>query len=115
MSRVIKHAPYAGVALALLCGVAACASAPPKTDAQLQAGKVMAERVEAALNADKSLFAKHITAHADNGVVRLTGYVWEANDFQEATYIASNVPGVTKVVNDLELNRNGNDNGPVAR
>ena len=52
---------------------------------------------------------------ADNGVVRLTGYVWEAGDFEEANYIASNVPGVTRVVNDLELNRNGNDNGPIAR
>jgi len=115
VSRVIKRVSYAGIAVAVLCGVAACASGPPKTDAQEQADKVMAERVEAALNADRSLFAKHITAHADNGVVRLTGYVWEAGDFEEATYIASNVPGVTKVVNDLELNRNGNDNGPVSR
>jgi osmotically-inducible protein OsmY len=113
--RVIKRVAYTGVAVAVLCSVAACASGPPKTDAQEQADKVMAERVEAALNADKSLFAKHITAHADNGVVRLTGYVWEATDFEEANYVASNVPGVTKVVNDLELNRNGNDNGPIAR
>ena len=75
----------------------------------------MGERVEAALNADRSLFAKHITAHADNGTVRLTGYIWEASDFEEATYIASNVPGVTKVVNDLELNRNGNEASPATR
>ena len=115
MSRLIKRVPYAGVAVALLCGVAACASAPPKTDSQALADKAMAERVEAALSADKSLFAKHITAHADNGVVRLTGYVWEANDFEEATFIASNVPGVTKVVNDLELNRNGNEASPATR
>ena len=115
MSRVIKRVSRAGIAVAVLCGVAACASGPPQSDAQVQADKVMAERVEAALNADRSLFAKHITAHANNGVVRLTGYVWEATDFEEATYIASNVPGVTKVVNDLELNRNGNDNGPIAR
>ena len=113
--RTIKRVPYAAVAVAVLCGVAACASGPPKTDAQQQADKVMAERVEAALNADKSLFAKHITAHADNGVVRLTGHVWEASDFEEAVFIAGGVPGVTRVVNDLELNRNGNDNGPVAR
>jgi osmotically-inducible protein OsmY len=115
VSRLIKRVPYAGVAVAVLCGVAACASGAPKTDAQEQADKQVAERVEAALNADRALFAKHITAHADNGVVRLTGYVWEASDFEEANYIASNVPGVTKVINDLELNRNGNDNGPVAR
>jgi hyperosmotically inducible periplasmic protein len=115
VSRLIKRGPYAGVAVAVLCGVAACASGPPKTESQVQADKVMSERVEAALNADRSLFAKHITAHADNGVVRLTGYIWEASDFEEANYIASNVPGVTKVVNDLELNRNGNDNAPTAR
>ena len=115
MSRVIKRVSYAGVAVAVLCGVAACATGPSETDAQAQADKVMAERVEAALNADRSLFAKHITAHADNGVVRLTGYVWEATDFDEAVFIAQGVPGVTQVVNDLELNRNGNDNGPIAR
>jgi osmotically-inducible protein OsmY len=114
VSRVIKRMPYAGVAVAVLCGVAACASGPPATDEQLQADKATAERVEAALNADKALFAKHITAHADNGVVRLTGFVWETGDFEEATYIASTVPGVTRVVNDLELNRNGNENGAVS-
>src|SRR6516225_3169259 len=110
-----KRVSYAAVAVAVSFGVAACASAPPETEAQAQANKVMAERVEAALNADKSLFAKHITAHADNGVVRLTGYVWEPTDFDEAVFVAQGVPGVTHVVNDLELNRNGNDNGPVAR
>jgi len=115
VSRLIKRVPYAGVAVAVLCAVAACASGPAKTDSQVQADKVTAERVEAALNADRSLFAKHITAHADNGVVRLTGYVWESGDFEEATYIASNVPGVTRVVNDLELNRNGDDNAPTTR
>jgi osmotically-inducible protein OsmY len=103
------------VAVAALCGVAACASGPRKTDAQLQADKETAERVETALNADKTLYAKHISVHADNGVVRLSGYVWDASDFQTAILIAEGVQGVTGVVNNLELNRNGNDNGPVAR
>jgi len=99
------------LSVTVLCGLAACASAPTKTTSQTLADKAMAERVEAALNADRSLFAKHISAHADNGVVYLTGYVWQAGDFEEATYVAANVPGVTKVVNDLELNRNGDDSG----
>jgi osmotically-inducible protein OsmY len=115
VSRVIKRVPYAAAVVAALCGVIGCASGPPKSDSQVQADKELAERVEAALNADKQLFAKHITAYADSGVVRLTGYVWETTDFDEANFVAGNVPGVTKVVNDLELNRNGNDNGPVAR
>jgi osmotically-inducible protein OsmY len=103
------------IAVALLCGVAACASGARKTDAQLQADKETAARVEAALNQDKGLYAQHITVRADNGIVRLTGYVWEASDFQTAVIIAEGVEGVTAVVNNLELNRNGNDNGPVAR
>ena len=110
MSRFMKCA----LTVAVVCGLAACASAP-KTDSQRAADKAMAEQVEAALNADRALFAKHIVAHADNGVVRLTGYVWESDDFAEATYVASGVPGVTRVVNDLELNRNGDESGAVAR
>lgn len=114
VSQVMKRVCGA-IAVAVLCGVAACASGPHKTDAQRQTDKETAARVEAALNADKELYAKHISVYADNGVVRLTGYVWNASDFQTAVIIAEGVDGVTGVVNDLELNRNGNDNGPVAR
>lgn len=111
MFRSIKSA----CAVAVLCGLSACASAPHKTDAQQQADKVTAERVEAALSADKTLYGKHITVHADNGVVWLTGYVWDRPDFDQATSIAESVPGVTRVVNDLEFQRNGSDNSPVGR
>ena len=114
MSGVMKRVSFT-VAVVLLCGVAACASGPRKTDTQRQADRETAERVEAALSADKGLYARHILVRADNGVVRLTGYVWDASDFQTAVLIAEGVEGVTGVVNDLELNRNGNDNGPVAR
>lgn len=113
MPRVMKRVFFA-VAVAAVCAVAACASGP-RSDAQRQADRETAERVEAALSADKNLYAKHIFVHVDNGVVRLTGYVWDASDFQSATLIAEDVQGVTGVVNNLELNRNGNDNGPVSR
>lgn len=110
MNRIVSAA-----AVVLLCGVAACASAPPRTEAQRQTDKETAERVETALNAEKALYAKHIFVQADAGVVHLTGYVWDPSDFQLALAIAENVPGVTRVVSDLELNRNGNDNAPVTR
>ena len=113
LSPLIHRLSWTVLIAALACVSFGCAT--HETDAQRQSDREMSERVQAALNADTGLFAKHINVRADNGVVRLTGYVWEATDFQEATYIASNVPGVTKVVNDLELNRNGNDNGPIAR
>jgi osmotically-inducible protein OsmY len=111
----VKKSLALGVAVVVSCALAACASGPQKSDSQRAEDKAMGERVEAALNADKQLYAKHITAHADGGVVTLTGLVWESTDFDEATFVTQNVPGVTRVVNDLELQRNGNDNGPVAR
>ena len=111
MSRLTKR----WLAVAVLCGVAACASGPPKTEEQKQADKVTAERVEAALNADRTLYAKHIFVHADSGVIHLSGYVWDRPDFDQATFIAENVAGVTRVVNELELQRNGNSDNPVAR
>ena len=111
MSRLMKRA----IAVAALCGLAACASAPSKSPEQKQADKVTAERVEAALSADRMLFARHITVHADNGVVWLTGYVWDRPDYDQATSIAESVPGVTRVVNHLEFQQNGSDNNPIAR
>ena len=67
------------------------------------------------MQADKLLYAKHIFVHADNGVVRLTGFVWEPPDLEEAQRIAAGVEGVQGVVNDLELQRNGLDDSAVAR
>ncbi len=61
------------------------------------------------------LYARHIFVHADSGVVRLTGYVWDPPDLFEAKSVAELVPGVSSVVNDLELNRNGMDNSGVTR
>ena len=114
MSRVMKRI-FSAVAVIALCSVAACASGPAETDAQKQADKETAERVETALNGDSQLYAKHISVHADRGVVELTGYVWEPEDLQLAQTIAEGVPGVERVLNELELNRNGNENSPVAR
>jgi len=103
-----------GAAAALLCGAVGCATTH-KTEAQRQADQAMTRQVESALASDKQLFSRHITVHADDGVVRLTGFVWDPPDIVEATRIAESVPGVTRVVNALELQRNGVDNSPVSR
>jgi osmotically-inducible protein OsmY len=104
-----------GIAIALVCALAACALGPPKTDAQAQADKATADRVESALAADKELYSRHITVHVDGGVARLTGFVWDPPDLEEAVRIAEAVQGVSRVVNSLELQRNGMDNSPVSR
>ena len=102
-------------ALVLVCGAAACSSGPRKSEAQVRADKDTVDRVQIALNGDKILYARHITIHADNGVVSLGGYVWSQPDLLEAQRIAAAVPGVSRVVNEMELERGGVDNSPVTR
>ncbi len=99
----------------IVCALGACAMGPPKTEAQRQADNAMADRVQQALAADKELYSRHITVKADDGVVRLTGYVWDPPDLVQAERIAGSVPGVTRVDNSLELQRNGQGNSPVSR
>ncbi|MGO9805005.1 MAG: BON domain-containing protein [Steroidobacteraceae bacterium] len=111
MSRVVR----AGFGVAVLCGVVACATGPTRSDAQRQLDKETAARVQSALDADKQLYAKHIFVRAENGVVSLTGYVWTQPDLLEAEFVAGGVPGVSKVLNDLELQRNGIDDSGVSR
>lgn len=93
----------------------ACALESHKSAASSQADRATAQRVESALAADQELYSRHITVRADDGVVRLTGFVWDPPDLVEAERIAEAVPGVTRVVNSLELQRNGMDNSPVSR
>jgi osmotically-inducible protein OsmY len=103
------------VAMTLLGSVLACAHGPPRTAAQKEADQQIETQVDNALQADTLLYAKHISVHAYNGVVRLSGFVWEPPDITEAQRIAGDVKGVTGVVNDLELQRNGLGDSPVSR
>jgi osmotically-inducible protein OsmY len=92
---------------ALLSLTVACATAPPRTANELQANKEIADRVENALHADKYLFTRHISVRVDSGVVHLEGYAWSPTDIYEAKRVAKRVPGVTVVVNELELQTGG--------
>ena len=115
MSTEVSRLAQAAIALALASSLFGCGMFPQRTEAQKHADREVARRVESALDNDKLLYAKHITVRAEDGVVRLSGYVWDPPDIYEAQRIAQRVDGVTQVVNDLELQRNGIDNAPVAR
>ncbi len=115
LTAIMNRVRYAAVGVAILCCAVACVTGPHKSDAQRQADKETAERVQDALDGDRMLYAKHITVRADLGVVRLSGYVWDPPDITEAQSIAEQVQGVTRVVNELELQRNGIDDSPVTR
>jgi osmotically-inducible protein OsmY len=114
MVTVTNRVRCAILAAVALSGVIACATTP-KTTSQMQADKETVNEVQSALNSDRVLYARHIVVQADDGVVQLSGYVWNPDDISEAERVAANVTNVKKVVNDLELERNGIDNSPVTR
>ena len=85
----------------------ACATAPPKTAAQTNADRVLALRVQNALDGDPTYFFKHVDVQADNGRVSLSGYVWSAAAIRRAEHVAGQVPGVMSVADELALERDG--------
>jgi hypothetical protein len=89
------------------CALAGCSTAPPRTASERAADDEIARRVQAALLADPTIYARHIDVEVDRGVVHLGGYVWEDEDFATARRDAASIPGATAVVNDMELVRGG--------
>lgn len=100
-----RQALLGGVCAVVLA--TACASASPKTAAQMGADHLLAEQVETALNSDPVYYFRHVDVQADGGKVWLSGYVWSDNALRRAVRIASRVPGVTAVADQLELEREG--------
>jgi osmotically-inducible protein OsmY len=106
---------YAGLAIAAASAALGCSMTPHKTEAQRAADKEIATEVSSALNADSKIFARHIDVRADDGVVHLGGYVWNDRDLYEAKQVAAKVPGVTGVVDNMQLERGGSNNSPASR
>jgi osmotically-inducible protein OsmY len=101
-----------------------CATAPPPapapaartaSDQKRDTQDILANYISAQLNADPWYFYRHVNVSVDdNGVATLSGYVWDAQAIYRARQIASNVPGVTRVVTgQLQLERNGANTGPA--
>jgi osmotically-inducible protein OsmY len=111
--------------IAILAGLAACASAwadeaRAPANAPLQAIVVRAkkvpvvlpdaevkEHVEAAMHADPYFLDEHVTITVKNGTVILEGIVSDPWDLLHATRIARKIPGVKSVFNNLDLEENG--------
>lgn len=87
------------------------AAANQKSDAQ----DILASYITAQLNADPWNYYRHVNVRVDDdGVVTLSGYVWETQAIFRARTIASQVPGVTRVItSQLQLERNGRSTGPA--
>jgi osmotically-inducible protein OsmY len=106
---------HKGGAYALLVASAAalvaCASAPPKSAEQERADAATAERVYAALDQNPIYYLRDVEVSVDYGVAELSGYVWTTDALYGAQDIARRVPGVTRVSDKMELERQGNRGG----
>ena len=97
MSPVMNRISSWLLAAVVVSAAVGCSTGPRKTEAERQADKETADRVQAALSADQELYSRHINVHANSGVVRLSGYVWSQPDLLEAQRIAEVVQGVTRL------------------
>ena len=75
------------------------------TAKQSPADKQVAQHVYDKLTADGVDHYKHVTVLAENGVVTLGGHVDTTEALNKAKKIAAGIPGVTKVVDQMTLER----------
>jgi osmotically-inducible protein OsmY len=64
-------------------------------------------QVESALNADPFFNDEHVTVTIKDGVVTLHGIVFDEWDLRAVKRIARRIPGVRRVVDDLEIKLGG--------
>ena len=102
--KVARGAGAMCIVLAAVPLTVACASTP-ESPAQVQADAALATRVYVALNDDPYFFFRHVEVSVEHGVVHLNGLVWTGDAIIRAQQIARAVPGVTGVVDRLELER----------
>ena len=78
-----------------------------KRRADAVADETIKRQVEAALRSDPFFYDEHVTVTINNGVVTLQGMVFDDWDLRNALRIGRKVPGVKRVVNDLEIKLGG--------
>ena len=94
---------YTGVAIL----AAACAADPPRTLEQQQSDMNAMKEFYSRLESDQNYYYPHVTIRVENGVAHLSGYVWNAQALYHAKDVANRVPGITSVVDTLEVERDG--------
>jgi len=100
--RSAEH--WAIAAMAAMTFALGCASIPPESAQQVQADTATADRLYAALEADRLHLYIGLAVQVRNGTAYISALTFDPSVRDEATQIARNVPGVTKVVNEIEVN-----------
>ncbi len=111
MKKCVEVLPVIlGLGLALsAAGLAGCASNRDhlRSSAEYRVDKRLAHNVSTALNNDPIYKYPDVTVNVFRGRVQLSGYVVTEAQKQEATKVASGVPGVNQVENNLLLTNQG--------
>jgi osmotically-inducible protein OsmY len=87
------------------------AAVPPRSDTRpevviigtREADALLAARVEQALEKDPYLYVRHMSITAENGIVRVEGYVEDAADMMQVLRLARRVAGKRRVINEIEV------------
>jgi osmotically-inducible protein OsmY len=111
MSRISQFSTAMAILGVTAVLISACSTLPPKTPEQANADEATADRVYAALNADPLYYYRHVDVRVDGGVAHLSGYIWDTDALYRAKQIAATVSGVKRVVNQMELEREGSRGG----
>lgn len=106
LSRAPKTVAAIGALAVLTLPLSAGQAATPEAS-PVQDDGVIQERLYDALNADPTHYFRHVNVQVQHGVVTLGGYVWSTPSLYRAEKIASSVPGVTRVIDRMELERDG--------
>jgi osmotically-inducible protein OsmY len=93
--------------LTLTVSTGHAATSPVRPQVETRADQVTAGPVYDALNADPIYFFRHVDVRVRKGVATLSGYVWDVQTIYRAREIAARVPGVTRVVDRMELEDSG--------
>ena len=109
----------AAIAISIYAASAYPQGAPPPTDQPAPTGQpaqaaadtsdeALTRAIRSGLDADPHHFFRHVNVRVDNGVATLSGFVHSSSSIFRARTIATNTPGVTRVVTSnltLEPNR----------
>ena len=67
------------------------------------------QELNARLTADPKHYFRHVKVTVHDGVARLSGFVDSSDAIYKAQEIARGAPGITKVDNQMKVERNGNN------
>ena len=80
-----------------------------RQEVEVWGDRITADRISDALNTDPIYYFVHVDVRVHHGVAALSGFVWDTPALYRALEIAAQVPGVRRVADQMELEREGTE------